>query len=223
MMKRNLLALSLALVLALALCACGGSEDGKLAGGPWTESPEAIENMASFTDSYRAEDITGPIPADWTLPEGFTVGEKTRVEVCGDQILVGEFNDQGVMEGFTVSTYADGELTTIYEFKSGVVRSWQRFFSPDGTKLVAVWAKDADAPEWNVTLVDLTTGGESQLELPEMTFTSVNKETGEEETKTAEFLLPKWQDDTHLVVTGCPKEFNDDVKPITYVYTLPAA
>lgn len=223
-MKQKILALGLALVMALALCACGGSsEDGKLAGGTWTESTEAIGNMANFTDSYRAEDLKGPIPADWTLPESFAVGDNTRVEISGDKILYGEFSEDGVMSSLTVATYADGELDPIYTFDGGVVRSWQRFFSPDGTKLVLVWAKDASAAEWNVTLVDLTTGGESQLELPEMTFTTVNQETGEEETKTAEFLLPKWQDDSNLVLTGCPKEFNDAIQPITYVYTLPAA
>lgn len=225
-MKQKRLALSLALVmaLALALSACGGSsDDGKLAGGTWTESTETISDMATFIAGYRADDIKGPVPADWTLPEEVTVGENTRIEISGDKILYGEYNDEGLMDGFTVATYADGTLTRTYEFKSGVVRSWQRFFSPDGTKLVAVWAKDADGAAWNVTLVDLTTGGESQLEVPEMTFTVRNQETGEEETKTAEFLLPKWQDDSTLVLTGCPKEFNDEVQPITYLYTLPAA
>lgn len=223
-MKRNVLALSLALVLALALCACGGSEDGKLAGGTWTQTEEDMSDLNAFMSSYKAEDMQGPIPADWTLPESFTVGETTRIEVNGDKILYGEFDpEKGVMDGFTVATYADGELSELYTFKSGVVRSWQRFFSPDGTKLVVAWAKDADATDWNVTLVDLTTGGQSQLELPEMTFTVRNEETGEEETKTPEFLLPKWQDDSTLVLTGCPKVFTDSVKPITYTYTLPAA
>lgn len=31
-----------------------------------------------------------------------------------------------------MATYADGALSTIYEFKSGLVTSWQQFFSPDG-------------------------------------------------------------------------------------------
>ena len=72
MMKRKLLALSLTLVLALALCACGGSGGGTLAGGTWTQQEVELSDL----QSYGAEDLKGPIPEDWTLPEDFT-GEST--------------------------------------------------------------------------------------------------------------------------------------------------
>ena len=50
-----------------------------------------------------------------------------------------------------MATYADGALSTIYEFKSGLVTSWQQFFSPDGSKLVVAWIPSADSTDWNVT------------------------------------------------------------------------
>ena len=118
MMKRKLLALSLTLVLALALCACGGSGGGTLAGGTWTQQEVELSDL----QSYGAEDLKGPIPEDWTLPEDFTVGDNTRVEINGDKILYGEREGE-YLDGFTVATYADGALSTIYEFKSGLVTS----------------------------------------------------------------------------------------------------
>ena len=121
MMKRKLLALSLTLVLALALCACGGSGGGTLAGGTWTQQEVELSDL----QSYGAEDLKGPIPEDWTLPEDFTVGDNTRVEINGDKILYGEREGE-YLDGFTVATYADGALSTIYEFKSGLVTSWQQ-------------------------------------------------------------------------------------------------
>lgn len=59
------------------------------------------------------------------------MGDNTRVEINGDKILYGEREGE-YLDGFTVATYADGALSTIYEFKSGLVTSWQQFFSPDG-------------------------------------------------------------------------------------------
>ena len=144
MMKRKLLALSLTLVLALALCACGGSGGGTLAGGTWTQQEVELSDL----QSYGAEDLKGPIPEDWTLPEDFTVGDNTRVEINGDKILYGEREGE-YLDGFTVATYADGALSTIYEFKSGLVTSWQQFFSPDGSKLVVAWIPSADSTDWN--------------------------------------------------------------------------
>ena len=104
-----------------------------------------------------------------------------------------------------MAQYADGSLTTLYHFDGGVVRSWQQFFSPDGSKIVLAWAPSAEeTDQWNLSVVDLSTGEASMVDLPEMTFpvTITNEETGEtsEETKNAELLLVKWQDDSNLVV-----------------------
>ena len=230
-MKQKYLALALAVVMALSLCACGGGavggtstgkEDGKLSTGTWQQQEAGDTDLLA----YSAEDLTGPIPGDWTLPSDFKTGDKVRVEVSDDKILYGDITDGGYLNGFTVAQYADGNLTTVYEFKKGVVRSWQKFFSPDGSKLAVAWAPSTDSTEWNVTLVDLTTSGESTLELPDMTFTytQTDEETGEskEVTEAPAFLLLKWQDDKNLVVTASLAEFNDSSKqPKTRVYTLP--
>ena len=230
-MKQKYLALGLALVMAVSLCACGstgggsantGTEDGKLASGTWQQQETGDTDLLT----YSAEDLTGPIPEDWTLPSDFKTGDKVRVEVSGDKILYGDITDGGYLNGFTVAQYADGNLTTLYEFKKGVVRSWQKFFSPDGSKLAVSWAPSTDSTDWNVTLVDLATRGESTLELPDMTFTynQTDETSGEskEVTEAPAFLLLKWQDDKNLVVTASLAEFNDSSKqPQTWVYTLP--
>ena len=147
------------------------------------------------------------------------------MEVSGDKILYGDIVDGGYLNGFTVAQYADGNLNTVYEFKKGVVRSWQQFFSPDGSKLAVAWAPSTDSTEWSVTLVDLTTSGESTLKLPDMTFTytQTDEETGEskEVTEAPTFLLLKWQDDKNLVVTASLAEYDSSKQPQTWVYTLP--
>lgn len=214
--------LLLVLVLCLGLSACGDQAGaGTLAGGTWTRSNEEIQDVPAFMASYVTPDQRGPIPAGWTLPEDFPRGEDTRVEVRGDKILYGPCDEVGGVHGFTVATYADGQLRPIYQFDRGVVRTWQRFFSPDGTKLVAVWAKQAKATHWNVTLVDLATGEESRLKLPEMTFTVYDQKTHRPKKKSPELILSKWQDDEHLIITGTLSQFSDSSKPISYTYTLP--
>ena len=175
-MKRKLLALSLTLVLALALCACGGSGGGTLAGGTWTQQEVELSDL----QSYGAEDLT--------------VGDNTRVEINGDKILYGEREGE-YLDGFTVATYADGALSTIYEFKSGLVTSWQQFFSPDGSKLVVAWIPSADSTDWNVTLVDLATREESKLELPEMSIQTAGQEGEKDAAKAPELVMVKWKDD----------------------------
>ena len=117
-MKRKYLSLGLALVMALTLCACGGGavngtstgkEDGKLASGTWQQQETGDTDLLS----YSAQDLTGPIPEDWTLPSDFKTGDKVRVEVSGDKILYGDIVDGGYLNGFTVAQYADGNLTTV--------------------------------------------------------------------------------------------------------------
>ena len=175
----------------------------------------------SDLQSYGAEDLKGPIPEDWTLPDDFTVGDNTRVEINGDKILYGE-RESEYLDGFTVATYADGALSTIYEFKSGLVTSWQQFFSPDGSKLVVAWIPSADSTDWNVTLVDLATREESKLELPEMSIQTAGQEGEKDAAKAPELVMVKWKDDNNLIVTGSLKNFDDSTKPVSYLYTLPA-
>ena len=87
------------------------------------------------------------------------------------------------------------------------------------------WAPSTDSTEWSVTLVDLTTSGESTLKLPDMTFTytQTDEKTGEskEVTEAPTFLLLKWQDDKNLVVTASLAEYDSSKQPQTWVYTLP--
>ena len=87
------------------------------------------------------------------------------------------------------------------------------------------WAPSTDSTEWSITLVDLTTSGESTLKLPDMTFTytQTDEETGEskEVTEAPTFLLLKWQDDKNLVVTASLAEYDSSKQPQTWVYTLP--
>lgn len=45
------------------------------------------------------------------------MGDNTRVEINGDKILYGEREGE-YLDGFTVATYADGALSTIYEIKA---------------------------------------------------------------------------------------------------------
>ena len=114
-----------------------------------------------------------------------------------------------------MATYADGALSTIYEFKSGLVTSWQQFFSPDGSKLVVAWIPSADSTDWNVTLVDLATREESKLE-------TAGQEGEKDAAKAPELVMVKWKDDNNLIVTGSLKNFDDSTKPVSYLYTLPA-
>ena len=82
-MKRKYLSLGLALVMALTLCACGGGavngtstgkEDGKLASGTCQPQEPGDTDLLS----YSAQDLTGPIPEDWTLPSDFKTGDKVE-------------------------------------------------------------------------------------------------------------------------------------------------
>lgn len=229
MQRKKILALSLVLALALALCACGESgggggaaaQPGPQSTGTWTEQPDgSTDPMEYMTTTLQDE-----IPAEWTLPEDVTIGSQTRVEVKGDKILYGEVGESGFVENITVAQYADGALNTLYSFDDGVMRSYQRFFSPDGSKIVLAWAPSAEETDsWNVTLVDLATGQASKLDLPEMTFpVTVTGENGEtsEETMAPQLLLVKWQDDQNLVVLGSLETYTSTQGPYIWLYTLP--
>ena len=228
MHRKKILALSLVLALSLALCACGESggndtadQAGPLSGGTWTEQPDGSTDPMEYMTTILQDDI----PEDWTLPEDVSIGSQTRVEIQGDKILYGETIDGGLIQDLTVAQYADGSLTTLYHFDGGVVRSWQLFFSPDGSKIVLAWAPSAEeTDQWNLSVVDLSTGEASMVDLPEMTFpvTITNEETGEtsEETKNAELLLVKWQDDSNLVVLGSLQNYSTTQAPYIWLYTL---
>ena len=183
---------------------------------------ETNEDLSKLYTDYRTDrPVVAINDQDWTLPEDFTVGDNTRVEINGDKILYGEREGE-YLDGFTVATYADGALSTIYEFKSGLVTSWQQFFSPDGSKLVVAWIPSADSTDWNVTLVDLATREESKLELPEMSIQTAGQEGEKDAAKAPELVMVKWKDDNNLLVTGSLKNFDDSTKPVSYLYTLPA-
>ena len=116
-MKRKYLSLGLAQDMALTLCACGGGavngtstgkEDGKLASGTWQQQETGDTDLLS----YCAQDLTGPIPEDWTLPSDFKTGDKVRVEVSGDKILYGDIVDGGYLNGYPEAQNADGNLPT---------------------------------------------------------------------------------------------------------------
>ena len=162
---RHWMALALALFLAVGLCACGVSQPPSIAGGTWTrleEPPDQDQMWDSYTYSVSGRGV----PEDWNLPEG-TIGPFTRTEICSDWILYGDYHDMVLLDGFTVSRYTDGTLHPVYTFDEGMTVTWQRFFSPDGTKLVFPWKTDLGSPQWRIRVVDLSTGGETDLDIPE--------------------------------------------------------
>ena len=180
------------------------------------ENPSEYGDEASF-NLILLKDTFSQIPKD---EPSFYVG----IELS--ESLYGETIDGGLIQDLTVAQYADGSLTTLYHFDGGVVRSWQQFFSPDGSKIVLAWAPSAEeTDQWNLSVVDLSTGEASMVDLPEMTFpvTITNEETGEtsEETKNAELLLVKWQDDSNLVVLGSLQNYSTTQAPYIWLYTLP--
>ena len=203
---RHWMALALALFLAVGLCACGVSQPPSIAGGTWTrleEPPDQDQMWDSYTYSVSGRGV----PEDWNLPEG-TIGPFTRTEICSDWILYGDYHDMVLLDGFTVSRYTDGTLHPVYTFDEGMTVTWQRFFSPDGTKLVFPWKTDLGSPQWRIRVVDLSTGGETDLDIPEW----------EGET---EVLLVKWQDDTTIQATACQFTSSAAGRMASWTYAVP--
>lgn len=213
-MKRRWFVLCLCLLLSLLLCACQDQEQPETAsfdGGTWTRLEDRTLNMQEY--AYQSEDAY--IPADWTLPEG-TVGEFTRKEVKGDLLLYGWYQETVMDQGFTVARYDDGTLTPVYTFGAGITVTWQKFFCPDGTKLVFPWKARADIEnpsdtpeEWRLRVVDLATGREEDLSLPPT------------EEPTA-LLLAKWLDNTTLEVTAAGEDLYENPLQPAWIYALPA-
>ena len=134
-------------------------------GALWVRTQEA-----PGLQDYAAEDALTAIPENWTLPAG-TLGDFTRTEVKNDLLLYGESYETVMPEGFSVARYADGGLTPVYTFGDGATVTWQAFFSPDGTQIAFPWApwegeQGIQAGDWQVRVVDLGTGEETDLTLP---------------------------------------------------------
>lgn len=143
---------------------------------------------------YAAGDALTAIPENWTLPAG-TLGDFTRTEVKNDLLLYGESYETVMPEGFSVARYADGELTPVYTFGDGATVTWQAFFSPDGTKIAFPWTpwegeQGIQAGDWQVRVVDLGTGEETDLTLPAW------------EGHSQEMVCVQWLDDHALQVTA---------------------
>ena len=118
-MKRTVFLMSLCLVLSLGISACQQDQPASADGETWVAQEDAVLSL----QDYAAAEESQQIPADWTLPEG-TVGGSTRVEVKGDLLLYGEYEETVLPEGFTVARYADGTLTPVYNFDDGIAMTW---------------------------------------------------------------------------------------------------
>lgn len=158
-------------------------------GALWVRTQEA-----PGLQDYAAEDALTAIPENWTLPAG-TLGDFTRTEVKNDLLLYGESYETVMPEGFSVARYADGGLTPVYTFEDGATVTWQAFFSPDGTQIAFPWApwegeQGIQAEDWQVRVVDLGTGEETDLTLPAW------------EGHPQEMVCVQWIDDHALQVTA---------------------
>ena len=158
-------------------------------GALWVRTQEA-----PGLQDYAAEDALTAIPENWTLPAG-TLGDFTRTEVKNDLLLYGESYETVMPEGFSVARYADGELTPVYTFGDGATVTWQAFFSPDGTQIAFPWTpwegeQGIQAEDWQVRVVDLGTGEETDLTLPAW------------EGHSQEMVCVQWIDDHALRVTA---------------------
>lgn len=200
-MKKSICTLTLALALCLGLCACGGNS---FAGGTWTP----VEDKEFVLEEYTAAADIQEVPKDWKLPADVTIGDSTRTEVKNDLLLWGEIVDSN-LNGFKVARYEGAEtLTPVYEFKDGVTVGWQPFFSPDGTKLAFPWQTDPASTDWKLRVVDLETGKDGDLDLPEW-------DGGRD------LLLASWQDDSTLQVTLTSTKIDSENVPGTWTYALP--
>ena len=148
---------------------------------------------ASWTlEDYDLDACQNPtqVPEDWTLPQDTEIDKFTRVEVCGDLILYGPYQEMAMTEGFTVVRYADQLLTPVYRFDAGITNSWQNFFSPDGKHIAFPWKiSDGKPGGWQIRVVDLEGDLEEDVALPQW----------ENEIS---ILFVKWYDDTNLQVTA---------------------
>lgn len=217
-MKKYHLILLPALLACLLLCACGtqdqetGNPPEKTPGeskGTWTQVTDAEWTMEDY-DATTNKDIT-QVPEDWNLPQDTEIDKFTRVEVCGDLILYGPYQEIAMMEGFTVSRYADGTLTPIYTFDDGMTIAWQNFFSPDGKHIAFPWKiSDGKPGGWQIRVVDLEGDLEEDVALPQW----------ENEIS---ILFVKWYDDTNLQVTAWGIE-DENISPeetAHWIYTFP--
>ncbi len=204
-MKRTVFLMSLCLVLSLGISACQQDQPASADGETWVAQEDAVLSL----QDYAAAEESQQIPADWTLPEG-TVGGSTRVEVKGDLLLYGEYEETVLPEGFTVARYADGTLTPVYNFDDGIAMTWQQFFSPDGKKLAILWFAEAPAvaqEQWKLRVVDLSSGAETDLDLPER-----EDPVG--------IVCVKWLDQRTLQLASAGEDLTKDETAKVWTYTL---
>lgn len=213
-MKQRIFLLSLSALLLLALCACQETE-------PKEETNESQEMTSAETgwtqveepqnlDDYAAGEDRRTIPEDWSLPAG-TVGDFTRVEVKGDLLLYGDYQETAMPDGFTVARYADGTLTPVYTF-DGTTVTYQQFFSPDGSNLGFLWPTAevaATQDQWKFRLVDTTTWQEEDIALPP-------RESG------IAFLAVMWVDDNTLKLFSSGEDADGNMMPMVWTYSLTA-
>lgn len=217
-MKKHHLILLPALLACLLLCAC--ETEGQQAGEPVEKTPGESQGTwtqvtdASWTlEDYDLDACQNPtqVPEDWTLPQDTEIDKFTRVEVCGDLILYGPYQEMAMTEGFTVVRYADQLLTPVYRFDAGITNSWQNFFSPDGKHIAFPWKiSDGKPGGWQIRVVDLEGDLEEDVTLPQW----------ENEIS---ILLVKWYDDTNLQVTAWGMEDGNisPEKTAHWIYTFP--
>ncbi|MCI6990793.1 MAG: hypothetical protein MR910_05125 [Clostridiales bacterium] len=213
-MKQRIFLLSLSALLLLSLCACQETEPKEETNEPqettsaetgWTQ----VEEPLNLTD-YAAGEDRKIIPEDWSLPAG-TVRDFTRIEVKGDLLLYGDYQETVMPYGFTVSRYADGTLTPVYTFDEGDVMTYQQFFSPDGSKLGFLWASVLPAKQenWKVRLVDTTTWQEEDIALPPREGAPT-------------FLAVMWVDDNTLKLGSGGEDADGNMVPMVWTYSLTA-
>ena len=204
MMKqwRHSVCLLLALGLCLALCACGGSSS--LTGGTWTP----VEDEPFQLEDYMFED-PDPIDTVEDLPPELASADLNVMQILGNMQVNGVQKGQ-VLEQVTVSRIeSNGKMTQVYAFQDGVTVTWHEFFCPDTTKVMFPWRTDPESIDWKLRIVDLTTGEEADIPLPEWDGTT-------------ELLLARWLDNTTLQVAQTALSFSDSVNPPgIWTYTLP--
>ena len=127
------------------------------------------------------------IPENWTLPAG-TLGDFTRTEVKNDLLLYGESYETVMPEGFSVARYADGGLTPVYTFGTGPPSPGRHSSAPTARRSPSLGplggGTGIQAEDWQVRVVDLGTGEETDLTLPTW------------EGHSQEMVCVQWIDDT---------------------------
>ena len=203
---------ALVLALTFCLCACSGTAAVKLAGGTWTEAPDAPFRVDDYTASGEARTV----PVDWVLPEDLAIDGKTRTEACGEYLLFGP-SDGSALSGFTVVQYTgEGTVKEVYRFSDGITVTWQPFFSrygddapwqSDGPRIAFPWKSAPESETWSLRVVDLVSGKAEDLELPPG---AGNRD----------FLFCAWDDSLTAAAVNMDYDSGDN-RPLTWTYRFP--